>query len=81
MVRFKNVVELQAPFSISLIIMQWIQWLDKWIWVRLERVRFFFLEYAGELRIIVLIEERERERERVLHRPKTHTHTPNILGG
>ena len=30
----------------------------------------FFLEYAGELRIIVLIEEK------VLHRPKTHTHTP-----
>ena len=33
-------------------------------------VDFFFLEHAGELRIIVLIEEK-----RVIHRPKP-THTP-----
>ena len=35
-----------------------------------SRYTIFFLEHAGELRIIVLIEEK-----RVIHRPK-HTHTP-----
>ena len=35
---------------------------------------FFFLEYAGELRIIVLVEEKG-----FLHRPKhTHTHHHNF---
>jgi hypothetical protein len=37
----------------------------------LGNIIFFFLEYAGELRIIVLIEEKG-----VIQRPKhTHTHT------
>ena len=42
-----------------------------------ERIRiriFFFLEHAGELRIIVLIEEKG-----VIHRPKHTQHTPLAL--
>jgi len=36
---------------------------------------FFFLEHAGELRIIVLIEEEKG----VIHRPKHTQHTPLAL--
>ena len=35
---------------------------------------FFFLEHAGELRIIVLIEEK-----RVIHRPEPHTPTHHYI--
>jgi hypothetical protein len=39
-----------------------------------ERCIFFFLEHAGELRIIVLVEQKESYID-----PNTHTHTPPHL--